>query len=147
MFLLIPQPFRDRAHNVYPFKFHYVSINSFAVLSSGIGKSYFKFHYVSINSELSADRLMIPAALNSIMFLLIRSSFNAATVTLSNFKFHYVSINSKFFQCRYCHFVHFKFHYVSINSKKSVVTRAGNSPLNSIMFLLILIFSFVNASR
>ena len=94
MFLLIPQPFRDRAHNVYPFKFHYVSINSFAVLSSGIGKSYFKFHYVSINSELSADRLMIPAALNSIMFLLIRSSFNAATVTLSNFKFHYVSINS-----------------------------------------------------
>ena len=28
MFLLIPQPFRDRAHNVYPFKFHYVSINS-----------------------------------------------------------------------------------------------------------------------
>ena len=72
MFLLIPQPFRDRAHNVYPFKFHYVSINSFAVLSSGIGKSYFKFHYVSINSEVRPEAYEHEYTLNSIMFLLIR---------------------------------------------------------------------------
>ena len=60
-----------------------------------IQKINFKFHYVSINSKLKSILTGEQAALNSIMFLLIRDSHIAFFFQLIGFKFHYVSINSR----------------------------------------------------
>ena len=85
--------------------------------------------------------------LNSIMFLLILLQPFLQPHFLNSLNSIMFLLIPQPFRDRAHNVYPFKFHYVSINSKKSVVTRAGNSPLNSIMFLLILIFSFVNASR
>ena len=60
---------------------------------------------------------LLPAHLNSIMFLLILCVGRFAYIIQSYFKFHYVSINS----------------YITVKS-----TVQGENALNSIMFLLIL---------
>ena len=54
-----------------------------------------------------------------------------------NFKFHYVSINSIIACLTVLLRSVFKFHYVSINSKPFFIFIIRQSPLNSIMFLLI----------
>ena len=60
-----------------------------------IQKINFKFHYVSINSKLKSILTGEQAALNSIMFLLIRMLLLDSDKLLETFKFHYVSINSR----------------------------------------------------
>ena len=81
---------------------------------------------------------LLPAPLNSIMFLLIPKSNSMLRSQYSSFKFHYVSINSRtHISCKRS-FFNFKFHYVSINSFASLSFTLSLNPLNSIMFLLIL---------
>ena len=82
-----------------------------------IQKINFKFHYVSINSKLKSILTGEQAALNSIMFLLIRMLLLDSDKLLETFKFHYVSINSVFITFLMSYIVTFKFHYVSINSR------------------------------
>ena len=80
-------------------------------------------------------------SLNSIMFLLILISLCCCVGFHPNFKFHYVSINSASPLMLFWSSFTFKFHYVSINSDNVEFTsHATDSPLNSIMFLLILRF-------
>ena len=80
---------------------------------------------------------LLPAPLNSIMFLLIPKSNSMLRSQYSSFKFHYVSINSRtHISCKRS-FFNFKFHYVSINSLMQVVVDPVVRTLNSIMFLLI----------
>ena len=59
-------------------------------------------------------------ALNSIMFLLIPQKWRIYEQSNANFKFHYVSINSTTAFKGIIEFISFKFHYVSINSKEHV---------------------------
>ena len=102
---------------------------------------------------------LLPAHLNSIMFLLILHIVKPFRICPFDFKFHYVSINSNF-NSMFFSFIFplnsimfllilrtalntvtdaavFKFHYVSINSLFQVVQEYPQKPLNSIMFLLI----------
>ena len=77
-------------------------------------------------------------ALNSIMFLLIPQKWRIYEQSNANFKFHYVSINSKRLAVRTNQGIFtFKFHYVSINSRPCIGLTKPQTPLNSIMFLLI----------
>ena len=99
------------------FKFHYVSINSEPDSRTTGRQKTFKFHYVSINSMIRQKEKEPVIALNSIMFLLIRSSRCKNKRRADYFKFHYVSINSN---------------YKKMNLDSLL-------PLNSIMFLLILV--------
>ena len=60
---------------------------------------------------------LLPAPLNSIMFLLIPSKSLAPHAIFPAFKFHYVSINSLSDIWASIRERNFKFHYVSINSR------------------------------
>ncbi len=60
MFLLIPQKWRIYEQSNANFKFHYVSINSFARSQSSSDTIIFKFHYVSINSRPKTNCLFTP---------------------------------------------------------------------------------------
>ena len=60
---------------------------------------------------------LLPAHLNSIMFLLILCVGRFAYIIQSYFKFHYVSINSDLVVEGHLNCYNFKFHYVSINSR------------------------------
>ena len=69
---------------------------------------------------------LLPAPLNSIMFLLIPKSNSMLRSQYSSFKFHYVSINSRtHISCKRS-FFNFKFHYVSINSQQ--IARSHDLP-------------------
>ena len=76
-------------------------------------------------------------ALNSIMFLLIPQKWRIYEQSNANFKFHYVSINSVHDRCSHSR-------YIALNSIMFLLIRiyscvysAKNIALNSIMFLLI----------
>ena len=60
MFLLIPNSLIDNTSFIFSFKFHYVSINSGAVIESEKESITFKFHYVSINSRPKTNCLFTP---------------------------------------------------------------------------------------
>ena len=81
-------------NDLLSFKFHYVSINSRKMLRNNTSGVCFKFHYVSINSKLKNISNGEQTALNSIMFLLIHAIGYIKILPVSVFKFHYVSINS-----------------------------------------------------
>ena len=80
---------------------------------------------------------LLPAPLNSIMFLLIPERIyhvNAVFLTLNSIMFLLIPSKSL---APHAIFPAFKFHYVSINSTCLTRTRTEKNPLNSIMFLLI----------
>ena len=80
MFLLIL--FQDLLLNLFPFTLNSIMFLLILIVALLVASStsYFKFHYVSINSRVHSNSLLrFHAALNSIMFLLIRFSSTSCT--------------------------------------------------------------------
>ncbi len=84
---------------------------------------------------------LLPAHLNSIMFLLIlKTGLARLSSPAKDFKFHYVSINSGFaFSLSLSYFPTLNSIMFLLILSRSLLLAGLENPLNSIMFLLILI--------
>ena len=79
MILLIQLKVRGQLNTAWKFKFHYDSINSAKIGSSGYSAKIFKFHYDSINSRPKIIPLFKP---KNVSILSTSSKFNISFLSL-----------------------------------------------------------------
>ena len=139
MFLLIQAGATTYNCTVSKFKFHYVSINSFAA-GSGVNEATNHLNSIMflLILRLQSQLVLFFDHLNSIMFLLILSFFASSVfciLYLNSIMFLLIHLSEL---TEIASMYVFKFHYVSINSfSKHGFIKNAFLYLNSIMFLLI----------